>query len=189
MDWAATGIQSTAKYRPKNKGPKVRARVQPLSKAGVAPRGHDGGRKLSGRRGGCATSMMKQRRQSQPTTAARSDFPPPPPPPPPAAHWVSIPEGGSGGGAPLTPASTPDDFGLAGAGVMDPGGYCIDLSGYQLGDVAGVWDGGRLFAGDFRAIHEQLQWQTGVPGATLEWSGKRDEDGQCKWGLDGGLAT
>lgn len=52
------------------------------------------------------------------------------------------------------PPATPQDAGLA--PVFSTGGF--DVSGYQISDVAGVYDQGRLFAEmDYRGMHAQLQ--------------------------------
>lgn len=130
-------MQSTAKYRAKNKD---RTRRQPSA-----------ARRSSGHRGGCATSKMKRRRQSQPAPS-----PPPAAPHPqdfPAAPWVSAPA--QEVRAPLTPESNAGDVPFVGHGMVDFSVPQFQLPSYQISDVVGTWDGGRFFAGDFRSMNIQ----------------------------------
>lgn len=158
-------IQSTSKFRAaKNKGKQPAApaaKPTGVTKPSPSPRG-GGGRTQSGRRGGCATSKMKQEKQSRSAAAAAAL----------QSQWVSVPGPSAlppmpahtpDAGSPLTPARTPEQHqqpALVGAGMLDEA-YRVDLSGYQLADVAGVWSG----VGPFGGMPEQLQWyHPGTPG-------------------------
>lgn len=104
---------------------------------------------------------MKRRRQSQQGGPGGQPAPSPPPPPQgdfAPGHWgAAMPAREAG--APLTPESSTEEFAPLGAGMMSFSVPQFGLPQYQISDVAGVWDGGRLFADDFRGLRLQEPMQ------------------------------
>ena len=134
------------------------------------------GRKSSGHRGGCATSRMK-RRQSASASSCEPCYGPPA-----AAQWeygaapltpASTPERTSfmGLGVGSTAAAAEYAMPVSQAAAAEyavpmPQATAADYatpvpqgtisSEYSLNNVMGVWNGGQLFAENYRGLHDQL---------------------------------